>query len=114
MTDFMNEMTQKMMSELQEKRENFLKKMLIKKGHLMIVEMMVDKVRFPKINRSICDGWEYVFVDNNTKQGEFIVAIGPWEPATQFDFSQLPELKASCMTTYTFKWQDTNFDAVRL
>lgn len=109
----MNEMTQRMMSEMQEKREAFIKEMLSKKGYDHLIP--TEKTRFPKINRSISfDGWEYIFVDNESKQGDFIVAIGPWEPDTKFDLSKLSESTASCQTTYTFKWQDKNFDAVRL
>lgn len=113
MNDLMNEMTQKMMSEMQEKKEAFIKEMLTKKGYDHLIP--TEKLRFPRINRTISpDGWEYIFVDDESMQGEFIVAIGPWEPDTKFDFSKLSENQASCQTTYTFKWQDSNFDAVRL
>ena len=109
----MNEMTQRMMSEMQEKRDAFIKEMLIKKGYPELAEIN-EKVRFPKVNRTICDGWEYIFVDDGSKQGKFIVAIGWWKPDTKFDFRQTSERSASCQTTYTFQWQDSNFDAVRL
>ena len=113
MTDLMNDMTQRMMSEMQEKREAFIKEMLAKKGYEHLIP--TEKMRFPKINRSIApDGWEYIFVDNESKQGDFIVAIGPWEPDTKFDFSKISDYQASYQTKYTFKWQDKNFDAVRL
>jgi len=113
MTDLMNEMTQRMMSEMREKRDAFIKEMLIKKGYPELAEI-TEMVRFPKINRTICDGWEYIFVDDGSKQGKFIVAIGWWEPDTKFNLVKSPELVSFCQTTYTFKWQDSNFDAVRL
>ena len=112
MTELMNQMTQKMVSQMQEKREAFIKEMLSKKGYKHLIP--TEKMRFPKINRSLSDGWEYIFVDNESKQGDFIVAIGPWEPDTNFDYSKLSEMSASCQTTYRFKWQDKNFDPVRL
>jgi len=113
MTDLINEMTQRMMTEMQEKRDAFIKKMLIKKGYPELA-VTNEIVRFPKVIRTICDGWEYIFVDDGSKQGKFIVAIDWWKPDTKFDFRQNSELSASCQTTYTFRWQDSNFDAVRL
>lgn len=113
MNDLMNEMTQRIMSEMQEKKEKFIKEMLTVKGYDHLIS--TEKMRFPKINRTRTpDGWEYIFVDDESKQGDFIVAIGPWEPETKFDYSKLADYQASCQTTYTFKWQDSNFDAVRL
>lgn len=113
MSDLMNEMTLNMLSEMHEKREALVKEMLIKKGYGYLLN--TEKTRFPKISRTIApDGWEYIFADNKSKQGAFIVAIGPWEPSTNFDFSKRGETYASSEITYNFKWQDKNFDAVRL
>ena len=113
MYNSMNDMHRKIMSEMQEKKEAFIKEMLAKKGYKHLIP--TEKMRFPKINRSISfDGSEYIFADNGSKQGDFIVAIGPWEPENEFDFSKLSERSAFAQTTYTFKWQDKNFDAVRL
>jgi len=111
MDNLIDELTQKMMSEMNEKRESFIKEMLIKKGYKHLIP--TEKMRFPKINRSISfDGWEYIFADNGTKQGDFIVAISPWKPNSVFDFSKLSEHNVSCQTTYDFTWQDKNYDAV--
>jgi hypothetical protein len=113
MDDLMNEVLKKMQEEMHAKKEAFIKEMLEKKGYQNIIP--AEKMRFPKINRSIAfDGWEYIFVDNQSKQGDFIVAIGPWEHDNNFDFSKISDMSASCQTTYTFKWQDKNFDAVRI
>lgn len=111
--DKLNEMVSKEIQEMNAKKEAFIKEMLIKKGYPELAEIK-EIVRFPKINISVYDGWSYIFAYNGTKQGDFIVAIGPIEPDTKFDFSMAgaPEPTASCTTTYSFKWQDTDCSAV--
>lgn len=46
MNDLINEMTQRMMSEMQEKREAFIKEMLTKKGYEHLIP--TEKMRFFK------------------------------------------------------------------
>ena len=113
MNNLTDDMTRKMMSEITEKRESLIKEMLKKKGYEHLIP--TEKTRFPKINRCISfDGWEYIFVDNESKQGEFIVALSPLKFDNDFDYSCLSDGKAFCETKITFTWQDSNFDAVRL
>jgi len=108
------EMAKKIDADLLIKRENIIKAMLIKKGYSEFVNIN-ERVRFPKINstRSI-DGWEYIFVDNGTKQGDFIVAIGPLKYNHEYNYAKLDIGSVSCDAVCSFEWQDTNFDAVRL
>jgi len=113
MSDLTTTFTQKIISDLNEKKEAFIREKLKEKGFDHLIS--TDKHRFPKITRCIAfDGWEYIFVDNETLQGEFIVAVGPWEHFTSVDSSKLSTYTIYSTTSYTFKWQDTNFDAVRL
>jgi hypothetical protein len=109
---FEEDLRQKMSSELQERRESFIKNMISQKGYSHLIP--TEATRFPKINRSIgWDGWEYIFADNGTKQGQFIVAIGPYKFNETFDLSN-PSIRVSADIKCTFDWQDTNFDAVIL
>lgn len=98
-----NDIIQKMHA----KKEAFIKEKLIEKGYSELVETS-HKTRFPKINISKCDGWDFIFADNGTKQGDFIVAI------KDFDFivSDLNNTKNTI--DVSFVWQDVNFTPVEI
>lgn len=115
MYERMHEMTEKLMSDIQAKQENLIKQKLIEKGYPELANLD-ETIRFPKLNRTICDGWTYIFAENGTKQGDFIVAIGPLEYESNFDFSKVhsTEPTASSNTTITFKFQDKDFSKVAI
>jgi len=96
-----DEMLKKMSAEMNEKKESFINEMIIKKGFERAIP--TEKMRFQKVTRSISfDNWEYVFVDDGTKQGAFIVAVGPWECDKKFDYAASKNTYFSQMN-YTFK-----------
>lgn len=107
------EFMQKIIAEMQQKREAFIKEMLIKKGYPGLANIN-EKVRFPKLNRSICGDWEYIFADNGTTQGDFIVAISQWEPDNNDTTVIQEDNSFKLINRYTFKWQDQFFNDVEL
>lgn len=114
MIDFMDVFEKDIICNLQEKKDTFIRELLIRKGRQMTAETFKENNRFSKVCVvKYCD-WEYYFVDNGTKQGDFIVAIGPWKANTIFDFSKDVRSTGSCTTTCYFEWQDNNFDPVRI
>lgn len=86
-------------------RDEFIKQKLLEKGYDRLVDEM-NYCRFPKMCIVSYDGWQYVFVDNGTIQGDFIVAVKI--AAGVFNSLSPTEIKAN------IEWQDTNFEAVRI
>ena len=75
---------------------------LIEKGFPDLVNMG-HALRFHKVIQIVKNGWTYVFAENGTKQGYFIVAV------------KAPELSEDTnIVTSTLKWQDTDFSEVAL
>ena len=86
-------------------RDEFIKQKLIEKGYERLTTEM-KYCRFPEMSIVSHDGWQYVFVDNGTVQGDFIVAIRITTDA--FNPLSPTEIKAG------IDWQDADFEAVRI
>ena len=101
----MNEATNDIVKSVMDMKERFVKQKLIEKGYGHLVDDL-KQMRFPKINISTKGEWEYIFVDNGSVQGNFIVALrvvtGAFSPLSP------TEIKAS------IEWQDADFEAVRI
>ena len=77
MKDLKDQFIENIILENSRMKDEFIKSKLIEKGYKHIIPTL--KTRFPKINISRSpDGWEYVFADNGTVEGDFIVGISPW------------------------------------
>ncbi len=92
-----------------EKRE-FIKKMFVSKGYGHLLD--AEQTRFPMVTICIREGWEYYFVNNGTKQGEFIVAVGPFE----FNDTGMMglDIGSAVSQSVSFNWQDTDYSAVMM
>lgn len=108
-----NTFIKNIIEEMKAKKEAFIKEMLIKKGYPELAEIN-ERVRFPKVNRTILGNWEYIFADNGTKNGDFIVAISDWEPDNNDNAVTQEDNSFKLINQYTFKWQDEFFNDVEL
>lgn len=81
-----NEIIDKMVSDINKKKEDLIKSKLVEKGFEHLVEGLENR-RFPKILCEKRDGWSVYFADDNTDEGCFIVAIQDlqFEPFTEID-----------------------------
>ncbi len=85
MTPYMDEFMGSIGREGALKRENFIKEELKKAGYAHLCDY--TERRFPKV-AIVQDGlWEYVYVDDDTMGGKFIVAMEKW----QYVNSQTPD-----------------------
>jgi hypothetical protein len=112
MNDLIRDMTQKISQDRITMVDDFIRMMLVKKGYPHLAEIK-DKVRFPGINITERAGWLYVFADNGTKQGDFIVAV-TIETENGRLITSKSDFSATQFATTSLKWQDTNFSAVML
>ena len=94
-------------NQLSKKKEEIVNQKLIEKGYPPLSEYAVNS-RFPRINISKANDWEYVFADNGTKQGDFIIAYR-YVYDTTFDKSDF-SAKSMC----TIEFQDSDCSAVFL
>ena len=90
--------------DMSRKRDDLIKQKLTDKGY--DTDDISKQRRFPKICQVICDKWTYVFADNGTIEGDFIVAFKEAEITDQ--------LKDPYKITAEFKWQDTDCSAVSI
>lgn len=80
------------------KKDDLIRQKLKEKGFEYLVEG-IGKRKFPKIMRIIQNEWEYIYADNDTDEGAFIVAI---KDNFKNDFYNSEPYKI----TYEFQWQD--------
>lgn len=86
---------------LQNKKEQFIKDMFLKKGFSDVVETI--GYRFPKIVAIRHGDWDYYYADNGTKSGVFVVAI-----KNEYDFSEAggKDDKFKYVMSISFKWHE--------
>lgn len=108
------EMVQKLISKRNEVAHDLINTMLTRKGYPPFSGSDL-KMRFPKVNITYCEADEYfyVFADNGTIQGDFIVAF-KIESKTEFDYSLADKLSVGANTTSKLIWQDTDCSSVEI
>lgn len=80
------------------KNDDLIRQKLKEKGFGYLVEGM-EKRKFPKIMRIIQNEWEYIYADNDTDEGAFIMAI-------KDNFKNDLYNSEPYKVTYQFQWQD--------
>jgi len=92
------------MEKAAKKKDDFIKSKIIEKGYGHLLEG-IEKRIFPKIVCIRDDSmptWIYYYADNNTDEGDFIVAIQDYTFDTNTDPNNF-----GVMMNCSFKWQDT-------
>jgi hypothetical protein len=105
MTGIIQEAINSALKEIEFKKIEFIKKKIQEKGYIYPTE----PARFPIISLVNENGWTYVFANNGTKQGDFIVAVSDIESK-----SQQFEDDNSHKIVLSFRWQEDNFEPVKL
>ena len=82
-------------------KDNFIKTKLIEKGFEHLVEGL-ERRTFPKICMIKQDKWTYIYADDDTEKGAFIVAIQDYDFSTDYSDKDF-----ATKMNFSFKWQDT-------
>jgi len=109
--------------EKQKEKINMKLKYYMEQVALAHQELVIDKInkkglgkflekkrRFPKFTTVRKNGWFYVFFDNKTIEGEFIVAIKDEDPSKV----NIDKIMASDKFKINIERQDKNYDDVRI
>lgn len=88
-------MMQQQFKAMAKLKDDFIKGKLIEKGFEHLIEGM-EKRRFPKICIVKQEDWTYIYADNDTDEGFFIVAMQDYN----FKID-------GCQMKIEFRWQDT-------
>lgn len=88
-------------SIIMKQKDDLIKSKLEEKGFGHLIKG-IEKKRFPKITSITKDNWSYIYADNDTDEGAFIVAMEDYN----FDIKYS---KTDFTTKFetTFVWQDT-------
>jgi hypothetical protein len=109
-SDFISESNLK----VEQRKEAIINHYLKEKGYKDISNYKT-KCRFPKLNVSNFEGWNYVFFDNGTIQGDFIVAIKVVQKARTPDFNiQSRNVTAAGIIDYFFEVRTDDYSPVKI